>query len=235
MSSPKAEPASRRALATASCSSPPAADDPHAAPTASGACLDQHRPADPVCGRPEIEPLGDLDAVEHGHPGLAHQLLGPQLGPHRGDRVGRWPDPDEPRVLHGAGEVGVLRQEPVAGVDRVGAGPSRRVHEQVGAQVGVGRRGTRQPHREVGLRDERGVRVGVGVHCDDGEAHLAGGPRDPAGDLPPVGDEQRADHRHGHIRKTPKPRRPRTSFECTAVSARPRTVRVSRGSMIPSS
>ena len=38
-----------------------------------------------------------------------------------------------------------------------------------------------------------------------------------------------------HIRKTPKPRRPATGPLCTADRDRPRTVRVSRGSMMPSS
>ena len=38
-----------------------------------------------------------------------------------------------------------------------------------------------------------------------------------------------------HIRKTPKPRRPATVCEWTAESAIPSTVRVSRGSTMPSS
>ena len=38
-----------------------------------------------------------------------------------------------------------------------------------------------------------------------------------------------------HIRKTPKPRRPATGPECAADRAMPSTVRVSRGSMTPSS
>ena len=38
-----------------------------------------------------------------------------------------------------------------------------------------------------------------------------------------------------YIRKTPKPSAPLTSSLCTALSAMPSTVRVSRGSMMPSS
>ena len=38
-----------------------------------------------------------------------------------------------------------------------------------------------------------------------------------------------------YIRKTPKPRRPSTVAECAADSAMPSTVRVSRGSITPSS
>ena len=62
---------------------------------------------------------------------------------------------------------------------------------------------------------------------------------DPGRDLTAVGDEQLADCSffwHGsHIRNTPNPRRPATGLECTADRVRPRTLRVSRGSMMPSS
>ena len=88
---------------------------------------------------------------EDRHAGGLHQLLGLHLGPHRLDRLGRRPDPGQPGVDHGAGEVGVLGQEAVAGVDRVGAGPLRGLDEQVAAQVGLGGRVAGQAHGEVGL------------------------------------------------------------------------------------
>ena len=54
-----------------------------------------------------------------------------------------------------AGEPGVLREEPVAGVDGVGAGGAGGRDEQVAAQVGVGGGGAGQPDRLVGERDVR--------------------------------------------------------------------------------
>ena len=44
------------------------------------------------------------------------------LSPSDADRLGRRADPGQPGVDDGLGEVGVLGQEAVAGVDRVGAG-----------------------------------------------------------------------------------------------------------------
>src|SRR3974377_2238238 len=41
--------------------------------------------------------------------------------PHQRDRGRGRPDPDEARVLDGLREAGVLGEEPIAGVDRLGA------------------------------------------------------------------------------------------------------------------
>jgi hypothetical protein len=56
---------------------------------------------------------------------------------------------------------GVLRQEPVAGVHRVGPCRQRRRNDQVAPQVGLGRGAAGQPHRRVRLVHER--RCGVSV------------------------------------------------------------------------
>ena len=88
------------------------ADDPHAAAAAAGGRLDQQR---------QVRLGRLLGHLQGRHAGLAHQLLGLDLGAHRLDRLRRRADPGEPGRLDGAGEVGVLGQEAVAGVDRVGA------------------------------------------------------------------------------------------------------------------
>ena len=79
-----------------------------------------------------------VDAGQHGHPGGGHDGLGLHLGTHRGDGVRRRADEDQPGVAAGAGERGVLRQETVPGVDRVGAGRGGGRDDQVAAQVGIG-------------------------------------------------------------------------------------------------
>src|SRR5690349_19020169 len=116
-------------------------------------------------------------------------------------------------------------------MDGVGAGALGRVDDRVGAQVGLRERDAGQPHREVGLPDMGRFRVGFRVHGDRRDPEVAAGVEDPPRDLPAVGDEQPGDHR----RNTPYWRAPRTGAEWMADSAIPRTVRVSRGSMTPSS
>ena len=210
------------------------AHDPHAAAAAAGRRLDQHRQVG----------LGHRRRVElgqHGHAGGGHQLLGLDLGAHRRDRGRRRADPDQPGVEHGLREVGVLGQEAVAGVDGVGAGGARGVDQQVGAQVGVGRRGAGQPDGAVGLARVRAVGVRVGVDGDGADAEVAAGAEDPAGDLAAVGDQDSGDHgvltsgrRRSRRLALPAPT-PSIARLAIADRHRPSTVRVSRGSMTPSS
>ena len=47
-------------------------------------------------------------------------------------------DPDQPGVLHGAGEIGVLGQESIAGVDRLGAGLLGRLQDPFGVPIRLG-------------------------------------------------------------------------------------------------
>ena len=173
-----------------------------------------------------------------------HEELGFDLRSHPLDHGGRWADEHDPGVGARPREGGVLREEAVARMDRIGTGAAGGVDDGVDTQVGVAGRGSRQAHRLVGHGHGPRVLVGIGEHRDGRDAELA-----------------RGSHRHGarsrrgwrrggcgsgglgcrqwsparHIRNTPKPRRPRTSLECSAESARPSTVRVSRGSMMPSS
>ena len=51
-----------------------------------------------------------------------HQPLGGELVADAADRRRRRPDPGDALVDHRLGETGVLRQEAIAGVDRIGAG-----------------------------------------------------------------------------------------------------------------
>src|SRR3712207_3451569 len=104
---------------------------------------------------------------------------------------------DEGQPLRGAdlGEVRVLGQEAVAGVDRVGAGPQGRLHDVGHVQVAAPRRGRPDVHGLVRQVDDGGVPVGGRVDGDDLDAELAAGTGHPHGDLAAVGDEHAADHR----------------------------------------
>ena len=126
------------------------AHDAHAPPAAARRRLDQHRQVG----------LGDRGRVElgqHRHAGVGHELLGLDLGAHRGDRGRRRADPGQPGVEHRLRERGVLRQEAVAGVDGVGAGACGR-RRSAGRRAGrcrrapcPGRRTARSASRRCGL------------------------------------------------------------------------------------
>ena len=99
----------------------------HAAPAAAGERLDHHGKAD--LARRGCERRLALVAVvagNAGNAGRAHQRLGARLVAHGADRGGRRADEDEPGRLAGRGEGGVLGEEAVAGMDRVGAARLRR-------------------------------------------------------------------------------------------------------------
>ena len=148
-------------------------DHPHAAAAATGRGLDQSREADFGRRRGKIGALVEFDGLKRRHVRLAHQRLRRELVAHRGDRSGRRADPDQAGVGHGAGEVRVLGQEAVAGMDRVGAGAGGRGQYLLHVEVGL-RRGTAvQPDRFVRLGHEGRVRVAVRVDRDGRDPHVA--------------------------------------------------------------
>ena len=76
----------------------------------------------PIAGASAASRVGRLVFAEiarrHRHARLRHQPLGGVLEAHGADRGRRRPDPDEARRDHRLGELGVLREEAVAGMDR---------------------------------------------------------------------------------------------------------------------
>ena len=181
-------------------------DHAHALAAAPRGRLHQQRIADRVRGGRRVGAGRDLVRGERGHAGRVHRALGGQLVAHRGDGAGRWPHPDQPRVLDGAREAGVLREEAVAGMDRLRAAAPGRIEDLGDVEVALGRRATAQRDRLVGLTHEGRVGVAVGVDGDRAQAHLAGRAHDAPRDLAAVGDQQAAQsagRRRHHIRQTP--------------------------------
>ena len=87
-----------------------------------------------------LDVRGGLGRAGHDrHPGLGHDLPRPRLRPHRVDRLRRRADEDDPGLSAGAGEVGVLGEEAVAGVDRFGAGLLRRRDDLPDVEIALGR------------------------------------------------------------------------------------------------
>ncbi len=214
-------------------------DGPHTAAAATERGLDQQGEADSRCGLLQlvgVEP-GDVRRRCRRNAGRAEQRFRAELGAHRVDSRGGRPDPHQARRLDGTCEGRVLRQEAVAGMDTVRPRAQSRGDDQIAAQVGVGWRAAREPHGDIGFRHER--RAGVVIAEHGNRAHPAGlgAAEDPAGDLAAVGHEHASQRPgSGHSRNTPNPScTPRISSVWMAESAMPRTVLVSRGSMMPSS
>ena len=141
--------------------------------------------------------VGVLDRVR----GAGHQrglrpggdVAGGDLVAEVADRLRAGADPDQAGVDDRLGEVGVLRQEAVAGVDRVGAGLGRGVEDLGEVQVGLRGGLAAQRERLVGQPHVRRLGVGFGVHRHAGQARVAGRPDHPDGDLAAIGDEHLGD------------------------------------------
>ena len=119
-----------RGNASASPSGPSTTRMPRPPPPAEAFTSTGHPRAATASGDRAVEcvrpPVGDLDGGEHGHARGGHGGLGRELRAHGLDHLGRRSDEDEPGRHTGPGEPGVLGQEPVAGMDGVGAAAPRR-------------------------------------------------------------------------------------------------------------
>ena len=133
-------------------------------------------------------------ARHHRHAGLFHQPLGGVLQPHGADRGRRRADEDEPCRRHLVDEIGVFRQEAVAGMDRLGAGRQRRRDDLVAAQIAFADRRGADMHRLVGHLDMQRLGVGVGIDGDGAHAQPARRADDAAGDLAAIGDQDLGEH-----------------------------------------
>jgi hypothetical protein len=121
-------------------------DGPHPLPATAGGRLDQQWIADRSGrgGKGGFRLVRAVVAGQHRDAERRRQPAGFGLVAHRPDRGRRRPDPRQPGRGDGLGEVGVLRQEPEPGMDRLGAGrPGRRHHgldvEQVERVGAIGR------------------------------------------------------------------------------------------------
>ena len=168
------------------------ADDPHALAAAASRRLDEDRVADPLRGLAEdgVRLARIVVPRQHRNAQRRGQLARRGLVAHRPDRR-RWrTDPAHPGRADAIGEVGVLGEEPEAGVDGIAARRDGGSHDR--ARVEQVQRGG-----PVGRRDDG----------DDAERRAR--PRDPRGDLTAVRDEQPRDERcrgrNGRIRVSNAP------------------------------
>ena len=171
----------------------------HAAAAAAERRLDRDRHAVLLGERDDL--VGVLDRVR----GAGHQRrLGAGGDVARGDlvaevadRLRAGPDPDQACVDDRLREIGVLRKESVARVDRVGAGLLRGVEQLAEVEVGLRRGLAAEREGLVGEPYVRRVGVGFGVHGHACKPGILGCPDHPDRDLPAIGDEHLGDLRAG--------------------------------------
>ena len=149
--------------------------------------------------------LGDAQRVGDGGDGLGgaghdrharglHQLAGTRLRAHRLDRAGGRADEDDAGVLARLRKRCVLGQEPVAGVDRLGARALGDVEDLLDAEVVLGGGSVAEVVGLGGALDVGRVAVDLRVHGDAGDAELVERADDAYGDLAAVGYEDLGEH-----------------------------------------
>ena len=171
-----------------------AGHDAHAFPAAAGHGLHHDRIADAArCGRQlrvvRFRADRRLRAGDDGHAGRARGRARGGLAAHQFDRLGGGADERQAGARARGGELGVLGQEPVAGMDRVGARRARRVDQRVGAQVALARGAGADRHGLIGHAHVTGAAIALGEDRHRRQAQVAAGADDPHRDLAAVGDQ----------------------------------------------
>src|SRR5206468_13019085 len=136
---------------------------------------------------------------------LLHRHLGGDLVAHGADRLRARADEDEAGVLDPFGEIRVLREEAVAGMDRLGVGHLGRTDDGRDVEVAVARGRRPDAYRFVGEHHVLRVGVGLRMHGDRLDAELAARPLDSQRDLAAVGDQYFFKHRAGASNVWPLP------------------------------
>ena len=196
--------------------------DPAATATAGG--LDQHRVSDFVGCFARVVAGRDFLAGEDRDAGASGLVAGAQLVAAQLDDLWWRPDEDEPVLARTSGELRALRQEAVAGMDRVALGPERGLDDEVVAQVALAGGSGPDAHRPVGPARRQPVAVGFGGPDHGFEAQLLAGVDDPQRDLAAVGDEHTLDPLHaGSTRNSAWPYSTSSAFAGTTSAIVPDT------------
>ncbi len=197
-------------------------DQPHALAATAGNRLDQHRIAEFIglALQERIVLLIAVIARHHRHAGLAHQRLGAVLQPHRADRGRRRTDKDHAGLRTGLGEVGILREEAVTGMEAGRAALLCDRQQFAAVEIAFARRRRPDEIGLVALTHMRRIRVGIGINRDGPQSHPARRARDPARDLAAIGNQYRGKHESPArimARRMPAPTRERKAAYCCCV------------------
>ena len=101
------------------------------------------------------------------------------------------------------GEIGVLRQETITGVDGFGAGSPRHLDQPVHAQVTL--RGTRTAdmHRLIGIAHMQRRAIHIGIDGYRRDAEVARGADDAHGDFTAIGNQNLVEWSRLQTRRLP--------------------------------
>ena len=169
-------------------------DDSHPAATATSSRLDHRRQRQTTDRAGAHRIRGDLDGLGGGHARFDCLGLGGQLVPQQLDLFRRRADPQQPGGFDGSGELRVLGEEPVAGMDGVTTCGDGRLDHGVAPQVRLGRRVATECHRPVHAPGVKRRPVGLGEHADGPYPHVVRSTGDPHCDLPPIRYQQPCQH-----------------------------------------
>ena len=103
----------------------------------------------------------------------------------------------KPASAQACGEIGVLAQEAIAGMDGLGAVSLGRGEDALDVEIAFRRRRWTDMSRFIGQRTCRRRAVGVGVHGDARDAEFAESPHQAHSDLAAIGDEYLVEHARG--------------------------------------
>ena len=171
-------------------------DDAHAAATAAGSGL-EHDGITDGAGTLQSFALGGDDLIgagEDGDLGLLHGLARGAFFAHEACDLGRRADEFDIGGAANFGEVGVLAEQAVAGMDCVDIGDLGGGDDGRDVEVALG--GARRANADglVGKADVEAVAVSLTVDGDGADAHLAAGGDDAQGDLTTVCDHNLTKH-----------------------------------------
>jgi hypothetical protein len=169
----------------------------HAAPATAAGGLDDHRVAHRAADLDDF--LGSSGSAPsepgtQGTPAAFMASLALTLSPIRRMVSGRGPMKAKAGLFDAFAEVGIFREEAVAGVDRLGVGDFGRGNDGGDVQVALTRRRRADADRFVGQLDVFRLGVGLRVHGDGAHAEFAAGAQDAQRDFAAVCYENLAEH-----------------------------------------
>ena len=133
-------------------------------------------------------------ARHHRDAGGNHGLARMDLVAHGTDHLGRRADEGDAAPRADLGELRILGQKAITGMQGIATGGDREVHDTVGIEIAADRVGA-QIIGLVGLFDVQGAAVGIGIDRHRLDVHFGAGAHNSHRDLAAVSDQYLAEHR----------------------------------------
>ena len=189
------------------------AADAQADATATGRALEHHRVADlPRRCFGVLDGREQVRARHERHACRRRDRTRLVLEPKAPELIRRRPDEGDAARRALLGELGVLAQEAVAGMDRLRAGLLGRIEDPLRLQVALRRRRAADQHRLIGEPHMQAARVRLRVHGNRAHAHSPQRADHSTRDLSTIGDQNLIEQ---EAPPSPVPTSTRTVSDCT--------------------